>query len=284
MRLANTLINTVCHIIIDGRAHEKFYLITHVIMLLQTIACIADPESMLFMLVRWADPSTYLDPAFSIVICLVIVITFALLIVAKLLITEPDEMLLKPNTLKIYMGNILLHLQMLCKTSVLAPLIRATILEIQNPTNAGVEIVGIIGLTLYLLFLLPLSLYNTSNTFVLTPQINKKLTYINIYLLLNLFRVPFAILAPINQSFLIAFSTLFLIVFLALSIKQPIFAYSHERALKGMISAVAFTCLIRLCQVIQGGDQQSILLQLVGMVSFICLIDWIAQFRIRKIL
>jgi hypothetical protein len=71
---------------------------------------------------------------------------------------------------------------------------------------------------------------------------------------------------------------------LALSIKQPIFAYSHERALKGMISAVAFTCLIRLCQVIQGGDQQSILLQLVGMVSFICLIDWIAQFRIRKIL
>lgn len=284
MRLANTLINTVCHIIIDGRAHEKFYLITHVIMSLQTIACIADPESMLFMLVRWADPSTYLDPAFSIVICLVIVITFALLIVAKLLITEPDEMLLKPNTLKIYMGNILLHLQMLCKTSVLSPLIRATILEIQNPTNAGVEIVGIIGLTLYLLFLLPLSLYNTSNTFVLTPQINKKLTYINIYLLLNLFRVPFAILAPINQSFLIAFSTLFLIVFLALSIKQPIFAYSHERALKGMISAVAFTCLIRLCQVIQGGDQQSILLQLVGMVSFICLIDWIAQFRIRKIL
>lgn len=128
MNLANKLINTVCHIIIDGRAHEKFYLIAHVIMLLQTISCIADPESFLFMLVRWADPSTYLDPTFSIVLCLVIVITFSLLIVAKLLITEPDDMLVKPNTLKIYMGNILLHLQMLCETSVLAPLIRATIL------------------------------------------------------------------------------------------------------------------------------------------------------------
>lgn len=51
-----------------------------------------------------------------------------------------------------------------------------------------------------------------------------------------------------------------------------------------MISAVAFTCLMRLCQAIQSGAQQSILLQLVGMVSFICLIDWVSQFRVRKIL
>jgi hypothetical protein len=142
----------------------------------------------------------------------------------------------------------------------------------------------VVGLVVYLAFLLPLSLYNTSNTFVLTPQLNKKLTYINIYLLLNLFRVPFAILAPTSQPLLIAAATLFLVVFLALSVKQPIFAYSHERALKGMISAVAFVCLIRLCQVIQGGAQQSLILQLVGMASFIGLVDWVAQFRIRKIL
>jgi hypothetical protein len=48
MKFTNTLINTVCHIIIDGQAQEKFYLITHAIMLLQTIACIADPNSLLF--------------------------------------------------------------------------------------------------------------------------------------------------------------------------------------------------------------------------------------------
>jgi hypothetical protein len=193
-------------------------------------------------------------------------------------------MLVKPNTLKIYMGNILLHMQMLCKTTVLAPLIRATILEIQTPTSSGMMAAGIVGLTVYLVFLLPLSLYNTSNTFVLTPQLNKKLTYINIYLLLNIFRVPFAILAPASQPFLVAVAALFFIVFLSLSIKQPVFAYSHERALKGMISAVAFACLIRICQVVQGGIQQSILLQLVGMASFICLIDWVSQFRVRKIL
>ena len=226
-RLANTLINTVCHIIIDGQAQEKFYLITHLVMLLQTIACIADPESLLFKIVQWADPSTYLDPAFSIVLCLVVIVLFSLFIVVKLAITEADEMLVKPNTLKIYLGNILLHLQMLCKTSVLAPLIRATIVVLQGAGSAGIKATGITALSIYLAFLLPLSLYNTSNTFILTPQLNKKLTYINIYLLLNIFRVPFAILAPISQPALIAVATLFLIVFLSLSVKQPIFAYSH---------------------------------------------------------
>jgi hypothetical protein len=227
MKLASIFINTVCHIIIDGQAQEKFYLIAHLIMLLQTIACIAHPQSLLFTLTRWADPSTYLDPAFSIVLCLVIVITFSLLIIAKLIITESDDMLVKPNTLQIYMGNILLHLQMLSKTAVLAPLIRATILEIQMPNNPSVMAAGVFGLVVYLLFLLPLSLYNTSNTFVLTPQLNKKLTYINIYLVLNIFRIPFAILSPINQPFLVATASLFLVVFLALSVKQPVFAYSH---------------------------------------------------------
>jgi hypothetical protein len=182
------------------------------------------------------------------------------------------------------MGNILLHMQMLCKTSVLAPLIRATIVQLQIPGSPSVKISGIVALSIYLLFLLPLSLYNTSNTFILTPQLNKKLTYINIYLLLNLFRVPFAILAPISQPLLIATATLFFIVFISLSIKQPVFAYSHERPLKGMISSVAFACLIRVCQAIQNGEQQSILLQLVGMITFVCLIDWISQFRVRKIL
>jgi hypothetical protein len=164
-------------------------------------------------------------------------------------------MLLRPNTLKIYLGNIILHLQMLSKTCVLAPLIRATIQEMQNSTDNGIYISGIIGLSIYFLFLLPLSIYTTSNTFVLTPQINKKLTYINIYLLLNLFRVPFAILPLVSQPILIASGTLFFVVFICMSVKQPVFAYNHEKLLKGMISAVAFTCLLRICQVIQSGAQ-----------------------------
>lgn len=93
------------------------------------------------------------------------------------------------------MGNILLHLQMLNKTCVLAPLMRATMMELINPSSNSTRIAGITAFVLYTLFLLPLSLYNTSNTFILTPQINKKLTYINIYLILNIFRVAFAILS-----------------------------------------------------------------------------------------
>jgi len=36
-------------------------------------------------------------------------------------------MLAKPDIIKIYLGNLLLHLQMLCKTAVLSPLIRSSI-------------------------------------------------------------------------------------------------------------------------------------------------------------
>jgi len=125
---ANVFINTICHIIIDGHAQEKYYLVTHFIMLLQTIACITDPSSTLYLIVQWADPSTFLAPSFSIILCFVIIISFFLLIVVKLMITEGEDMLVRPNTLKIYLGNLLLHLQMLCKTTVLSPLIRSSIL------------------------------------------------------------------------------------------------------------------------------------------------------------
>jgi hypothetical protein len=87
-KFLNTLINTICHVTIDGQVTEKFYLIAHLVMLLQTVACIADPNSLLFAIVKWADPSTFLDPAFSIVVSLVIIIALALLIVVKLVITE----------------------------------------------------------------------------------------------------------------------------------------------------------------------------------------------------
>ena len=198
MNFANTFINTVCHIIIDGRAQEKFYIVSHVIMMLQTISCIAHPNSSLYLIVKWSDPSTFLPPSLSIFVCLAIVILFSILVIIKLAITENTEMVQQPNTLKIYMGNILLHLQMLNKTCVLAPLMRATIMQLINPSSNSTRIAGIVAFTLYTLFLLPLSLYNTSNTFILTPQINKKLTYINIYLILNIFRVPFAILSVDN--------------------------------------------------------------------------------------
>lgn len=92
MKFANTFINTVCHIIIDGRAHEKFYIVSHVIMMLQTISCIAHPNSSLYLIVKWSDPSTFLPPSLSIYVCLAIVILFSMLVIIKLAITENTEM------------------------------------------------------------------------------------------------------------------------------------------------------------------------------------------------
>lgn len=275
-------LNTVCHVIVDGKANESFYLAIHLLMVLQTIACIAHPQSLLFAAVQWADPSNYLPPAFPILLCALIVFALTLLLALKLLITESSRHLLSPNIFKIYLGNLMLYLQMICKTSVLAPLVRATLCELKAPSLSATGVVGIVSLSLYLGLILPLSLYTTSNTFILTPQLNKKLTYINVYFLLNLFRVPIAIFACESEGALLATTTIFFLVFLLMSLKQPVFAYSHERLLKGMVSAVAFACLARLGQI--GEERGSILLELVGTASFIALVDWVAQVRIRKIL
>jgi len=124
----NVLINTICHIIIDGKAKESFYILTHFIMLMQTIACIIDQDSTLYLIVKWFDPSTFLAPAFSIVVGFCIILIFLILIMVKIMITEGDDMLVKPNTFKIYMGNLLLHIQMFCKTTLLSPLIRSSLL------------------------------------------------------------------------------------------------------------------------------------------------------------
>ena len=78
---------------------------------------------------KWADPSTFLDPSFSIILCFVIIVSFFLLIVVKLIITEGDDMLVTPDIVQIYLGNLLLHLQMLCKTTVLSPLVRSSLLR-----------------------------------------------------------------------------------------------------------------------------------------------------------
>jgi hypothetical protein len=251
MRLTNKLINTICHIVIDGQAQEKYYLATHLIMLLQTLACIADPRSTLFLVLKWSDPSTYLPPSFSIVLTSAITLSFLLTLAAKLIITEPDEILLKPNTLKIYLGNLLLHLQMLCKTAVLSPLIRSALLELQTSPGSGMCGLGMASLGLYLGVVLPISLYNTSNTFALTPQLNKKLNYINIYLILNLFRIIFAVVSALDPLYNVPVCALFFLIFAGLSIKQPVFAYSHEKMLKAMISSVAFLTLCQLLQLMQ---------------------------------
>ena len=105
---------------------------------------------------------------------------------------------------------------------------------------------GIIGLTIFSILLLPVSLYNTSNTFVLTPQLNKKLYYINVYTVLNIFRVILSVVSVLSQSFMGPLCAAYFIVFMILSIKQPVFAYSHEQLLRGMVSSIAFSCLSRI--------------------------------------
>ena len=115
---------------------------------------------------------------------------------------------MRPSTLLCYIDTLLLYLQTVCKTVLLVPLLRACLLLIRNPPNSATFALALFALLLYLLFLFPILAYNTLNTFVLTPQLNRIINFWNAYLWMSVFRVVFVFGNVINSAampFLCAF-------------------------------------------------------------------------------
>jgi hypothetical protein len=67
---------------------SKFIIVVYLIMTLQTIACIVSTDSTIYLVVRWADPSNFLPATFSIVVGLVIILSFLLIFIVKTMMTE----------------------------------------------------------------------------------------------------------------------------------------------------------------------------------------------------
>lgn len=143
---------------------------------------------------------------------------------------------------------------MICKTVVLVPLLRACLLVIQSPPSTAMLAVSLFALLLYLLLLLPILLYNSSNTFVLTPQLNRKLNYVNAYVWMSLFRVVFVFGSVLNSAAMPFFCGFFFFVYFCLTLKRPIFAYNYERIKKVMVGAVAYASLARVLTAVVGGS------------------------------
>lgn len=126
-----------------------------------------------------------------------------------------------------YMGNILLHLQIILKTIVFIPMARGALTIIKNPLNPAHLALSIISLILYLILLFPMFLYNTSNTFILTPQINRKLNYWNVVILILIFKVNIVFANILNSKLIPIACSIYFITYICLTIKQPVFSYSH---------------------------------------------------------
>jgi hypothetical protein len=143
---------------------------------------------------------------------------------------------------------------------------------------------ALVAMLLYLILVLPVLLFSSSNTFILTPQINKKVNYLNIYIIFHLFRLVFAMVSVANLSMRVVPCSLFFLVFILLTLKQPVYIYSNEKLVKGIISAVAYVSLVPLLECIMGSEFNSLLIEFVGIASFVAFVQGLSQWRMRRIL
>jgi hypothetical protein len=131
--LKNKLWNALCHIVIDGQLQPKFLMVSYLLMALQTMACLVSTDSTFYLVVKWADPSTFMTPAFSVMIGFVLVCLFLLIVGVKTAMAEDSEMLVRPTTMTMYLGNIFVHIQILCKTVLMVPLLRSCMIALSSP-------------------------------------------------------------------------------------------------------------------------------------------------------
>ena len=191
---------------------------------------------------------------------------------------------MRPSTLLCYIDTLLLYLQTVCKTVLLVPLLRACLLLIRNPPNSATFALALFALLLYLLFLFPILAYNTLNTFVLTPQLNRIINFWNAYLWMSVFRVVFVFGNVINSAAMPFLCAFFFFVYFALTIKRPIFFYAYEKLKKAMVASVGYASLVRVLNAVVGGRSNSVLVEILGFFCFAALVEWISAVRIKRIL
>jgi hypothetical protein len=78
--------------------------------------------------------------------------------------------------------------------------------------------------------------------------------------LVSVFKVVFVFANMLNGSLMPLFCGLFFVIYMCLSVQQPVFAYSHEKVKKFLMSAVGFVSLCRVFGAIVGNSRGQILL------------------------
>jgi len=213
---------------------------------------------------------------------LALCLAFLIVLFLRVLISQKSQEILRTSIIIQYVGTILLYLQTVCKTVVLIPLLRACLLVIQNPSSPVMLGLSIFAMLLYLL-LLPIHIYHSLNTFVLTPQLNKKLNYLNAYAWVSTFRVILVLGNILNSASMPFLCGINFFVYICITLKRPIFAYTYEKAKKAMLSAIGYSSIIQVLNSI-AGSTNSALSDILGMFCFAALIEIFSAVRIKKIL
>lgn len=196
-KVLNLILNLICHVTTDGHVHKIPYLITHIWLTIQTLSNIVDPNSTLYKIIMWSDLSTFAPPAIVAILCFVFILSFLISLICNIARTDADDMLKKPSTVRIFLAKLQAYHHLIGKSILMSILLRSSMQILHNASEfRGISYkIAIINLVFYLVLVLPLALFISSNSMVLTAEVNKKLLYLNIYLITNLMRVIFAIMS-----------------------------------------------------------------------------------------
>ena len=279
----NVLRTGVCQVIMDGQIHWLFYLIANIWLAVQTVSCLTDPDSDISWVVRWLDPSNYLPTAFSIILGLVLELVTIVIFLVKVAISDNKEAVVRQSVTHGYLGVVFVHLLTVCHAFTLIPLLRAAIIEGDDPSTPGMDSMGSVGIVLAVGGILPLLVIRHSNTFVLTPQLVQKLNAFNIYLLLIIFQALWAVASALSDPLLLTLAALFVPIFVLFAFKQPLTFYHHHNVMRGVVSVVAFAALARICEAASGITTPG-LVWVVGAGGAIALVEWVSDWRIRRLL
>ena len=153
-----------------------------------------------------------------------------------------------------------------------------------KPTNGMMLGIAVISYMLYFAVVYPILLYCSSGTSILTENKNRKMSILNLELVFNIYKFIFVLSGTLNQSSVVAFGSIFFIIFGLILIKRPFYCFENQIINRAMISTIAFVSIIRVINAMFSQPEGSAFLELVVTICFIFFVEWVANFRLKKIL
>lgn len=121
-RWKNKLINTLIHLPLDAQINPHISHILMLLSLLQLTASVTHPDLQMHLITKWFNPAFY-SPLTAIVLTALVTFAYLSLLIIKIILTESDEVMVRPTMCMSYLGHVLAYLRAVCETILPCPLL-----------------------------------------------------------------------------------------------------------------------------------------------------------------
>ena len=270
--IRSKVINTLIHLPLDGGVHPAFGMVCGILGLFQLIAAITDSQAQLHQATSWSDPNVYISTPFAVIEGSILTLTYVAVLFVRVFLAENGDNISRPGMNLRYLGVVLVYLRTVCETVVLGPFLIGCLKTFLEPTDQIMLGMAITGMIIYFGVVYPVAMYCSIDTTLLTVNGDRKFSLFNAELLLNIYKIIMVATSVLAQSVMVFLTLLFFLLYLMAVLKRPYYCYAGQEFKRATVSIVAFVCISRTFNAIFGRPEGLILLELLGMVSFIFLV------------